>query len=247
LLARLANLQLGRRNYPEARRLADAALAVEPRNGLAAYVRARLHLVVGENKEALVRLESALDREKPQENLLGLLAGLKLKAEDYAAATELYELGASHDPTGAKWLKSLAATYLKSGEQKKLAAVLAKLADADADDLAVRKKLAQLALADSDWAAAARWTLDALHIDVMDVELHQWRAEALLALGTPRPAAEEYAAAVELEPDDPKLRLALAQTYVKAGEAAKAKDALQELLKREPDHAAAAKLLETLK
>src|SRR5262249_45367803 len=82
-LARLAQAQLGRKNYAEARRLADAALAIEPRGGLASYVRARLHLLVGENKQALERLEQGLDRAHPQENLLGLLAGLKLKAEDY--------------------------------------------------------------------------------------------------------------------------------------------------------------------
>ncbi|MBI3836811.1 MAG: tetratricopeptide repeat protein [Planctomycetia bacterium] len=94
LLARLAQAQLGRKSYADARRSADAAVAVEPRNGLANYVRARLHLLVGENKEAIDRLEGALDRENPQENLLGLLAGLRLKAENYSAAAELYELGA---------------------------------------------------------------------------------------------------------------------------------------------------------
>ncbi len=246
-LARLAQAHLGRRNYPEARRYADAALAVEPRGGLASYVRARLHLVVGENKEALARLDGALDRDKPQENLLGLLAGLKLKAEDYPSAIELYELGAKHDPSGSKWLKSLATAYLKSGDDKKLAGVLAKLAEADADDLPVRKKLAQLALAHSDWADAARWALESLHINVMDVELHQWRAEALAAQGAAAGAAEEYAVAVELDPDDSKLRLALAQAYVKANDRAKAKSALEELLKRDPGHVAAAELMETLK
>ncbi len=84
---------LDRRNYPQARRLADAALGHDPKQRLAQYVRARLHLLVGENKEALERLEGAIDREDPQENALGLLAGLKLKAEDYAGGGRAVRTG----------------------------------------------------------------------------------------------------------------------------------------------------------
>lgn len=247
LMARLAYAQLGRKNYAEARRWADAALAARPSCALASYVRARLHLLVGENREALARLEGALDRENPQENLLALLAGLKMKAEDYPAAIELYQLGAKHDPNNVKWQQALAAVYLKSGRDRELAEVLAPLADADPDDFALRKKLAQLARARGDWPGTARWTLEGLHIQVVDGELHAWRAEALAAQGDLAGAAEEYAVAVELDPKSPKLRLALAQTYVKAQETAKAKNTLAELLERNPDYPGARELAESLK
>ncbi len=246
-LATLAQSQLDRANYPQARRWTDAALAIDPRHALASYVRARLHLVVGENKEALARLEGALDRNKPQENLLALLAALKFKSEDYATAADLYELGAKKDPTSPKWLKSLAAVYLKSDEPQKLIPVLTKLAAADADDFPVRKKLAQLYLAENDPPTAARWALEALHINVMDVETHQFRAEALAAQGRTVGAAEEYATAVELEPDDASLRVALAETYLKAKDPGKAKTVLEELLKRDAEQPRAKELLESLK
>ncbi len=246
LLAKMAYAQVARKNYPEARRWTDAALAIEPRHALASYVRARLHLVVGETAEAIKRLEDGLDRKNPQENLLALLAALKLKAEDYQAATELYELGAASDPTSVKWLKSLAAVYLRSGD-KRLAGVLEKIAQHDADDDAVRKKLARLALDAGDHAAAARWALEAMRINVMDGELHQWRAEALAADKNPVAAAEEYATAIELEPDDARLRIALAQTYEAAGRRADARAALEALLAREPGHEEATELLEKLK
>lgn len=246
LLAKMAQAHLARRDYPQARRSADAALAIDPRNALASYVRARLHLLVGENAEALKRLEGALDRQNPQENLLALLAGLKLKAEDYKSAAELYELGAQHEPNSLRWQKSLAAVYLKSGEDNKLAAVLARLADADADDLPVRKKLAELML-DKDPPSAARWALDGLHIDVMDVELHKWRAKALSAQGAHAPAADEYAVAVELAPDELPLRMALAETCVKSGQPKRAKEVLEELLKLDADYPEAGKLLESLR
>src|SRR5262249_23033884 len=162
------------------------------------------------------------------ENVLALLAGLKLKAEDYSAAAELYELGAKQEPQSARWLKSLAAVYLKSSDDQKLKGVLLKLADIDADDFAIRKKLAQLALAAKDYPAAGRWTLEALRIDVRDVEVHQWRAEALVAQGSAADAAGEYAMAVELEPDEPRWRMILAQTWITAGQPEKAKSVLEE-------------------
>lgn len=246
LLSQLAYVQLGRRNYPQARRAADMALEHDPKCSLARYVRARLHLLVGENTQAMEQLEGAIDRDNPQENALSLLAGLKLKAEDYAAAAELYQLGAKRDPGNLKWVQSLAAVHLRAGDDEKLRDALVQLAEADADDFAIRKKLAQLARASGDTAAAARWTREALHIDVRDVEMHVWRAEALSAQALPADAAREYDMAVTLAPDRNDLRLALAQAYLAAAQPAQAKAAVKALLEREPDNGEVKELLEKL-
>jgi cellulose synthase operon protein C len=246
LLAEAARAQLNRKVYPEARRQADAALRHDPHNQLAHYVRARLELLVGENRQALERLEKQLNREQPQQNLLALLAGLKLRSEDYAGAAELYQLGATHAPSGTKWLKSLAAVYLKSGDNARLLPVLEKLAEADPDDLPLRKKLAQLAVDREDWPAVQRWTLEGLHIQVQDANLHVWRGRALVAQGQAADGAQEYAAAVELSPDDPQLRLDLARALVESDQKPAAKAALEELLKRAGDHPAAQELLKSL-
>jgi Tfp pilus assembly protein PilF len=213
---------------------------------LARYVRARLHLLVGENAQALEQLEGAIDRENPQENALSLLAGLKLKAEDYGAAAELYELGARHDPGNPKWTQSLAAVYLRAGDDEKLREALTKLAAADADDFAIRKKLAQLAQAKADHDALARWAREALQIDVRDVELHIWRAEALSAQMQPARAAAEYEMAVMLAPERSDLRLALAQAQMQANQPKLAKATIEAWLEREPDNRQAQELLEKL-
>jgi len=247
VLAQWAQAQLGRRNYAEARRASDAALAADEKNGLAHYVRARLHLLVGENQQALAQLNLGLDRDHPQENLLGLLAGLKLKAEDYPGAAELYELGTRHDPANPKWLKSLSAVYLKSKDSTKLAATLAQLAEADPDDFLIRKKLAALAWDRADAVSAARWALEAMHINVLDVDVHRIRAEALAAHGDTPEAAQEYSIAIELAPEELSLRMALAQTFVKAAQPLEAQHTLQELLKRDAKYPGAAELLESLK
>jgi predicted Zn-dependent protease len=246
LLAQLALAQLNRKNYPEARRRADAALKLDPRQQLAHYVRARLHLLVGENQEAFDRLKTHLNRSDPQPNLLALLAGLQLRSEDFTAAAELYELGAKHEPGSNRWLKSLAAVYLKSGENDKLRPILEKLAEADPDDLALRKKLAQLAIEQEDFAAADRWTLEGLHIQVLDANLHAWRAMALGSLEQPEAAAEEFAVAVELSPDEPQLRISHAEALIAADRRAEARAVLKELLKRDAGNESATKLLKSL-
>ena len=247
LMAQLAYARLQRKMYPGAAELAKESLKAEPKQQLAAYVLARLKLLVGETDEAVQMLEQRLDREAPQKNALSLLAGLKLKAEQYDEAASLYELGAKHAPADLQWTKSLAKVYLLSGDDKKLSPLLARLAQADPDDLKVRKKLAELALRGKDFAAAANWANQANQIDVQDPETHRVWAEALAGSHDFQGAAEEYETAVRLAPDDAECRLALAEALNNAGQPAKARQALEALLKNSPDHEVARAMLEKLK
>ncbi len=246
LLAQMALAQFRRKQYPEARRLVDAARKGDPREPLAAYVRARLHLLVGENSEGLKMLQDALDEQHPQPQLLALLAGLKLKSEDYAGAARLYELGARDEPDNIQWTKSLAALYLKSDQPKKLAPLLAKLAENDAEDFTVRKKLADIALHDEDYAGVERWTVSGLHIDVLDPDLHAWRAQAALKRDDPALAADELAAGLEIDPENNALRFSLADAERAAGKPAQARATLAELLRRDPKYPGAEALLKSL-
>lgn len=199
LLAKSARAWLDRKDYAQARRQADAALKFNPKNQLAAYVRARLHLLLGETTPAVTLLTGALDPDKPQANLLSLLAGLRLKAEDYDEAARLYELGAKSDPTDPKWTKALASVYLKGEQSDKLAPVLAQLAAGDADDVTMRKKLADMAVKAKDFVAAERWAREALQIEVMDPEIHRTLAEALEANGKQDEARKEREIADEID------------------------------------------------
>lgn len=244
--AKLAAAHLERRNYKQAGPLAKEALAVRPKHPLATFVLARLRMLVGEEPEALAMLEECLDRESPDPSVLGLLASLKLKAADYAAAASLYELGQSKFAADDKWAKGLARVYLASKNDEKLAVLLAQLADKDADDLTVRKKLAQIDVKRQDFPAAATWANQALQIDVMDVDAHGMLAAALAGQGQFAPAAEEYEIAVRLKPKDPALRFALAQAHLKARQIPQARAALEALLKLKPDYPGAKEMLEGL-
>lgn len=198
LLALSARTALDRKEYAQARRQADEALKLDPRNQLAAFVRARLYLLLGETQPAMDLLVGTLDEAHPQPNLLALLAGLRFKAEDYQEAARLYELGTKADPADTKWSKALASVYLKSKQTEKLKPVLEHLAEYDPDDFAIRKKLAELARDAKDFAAAQRWATEAIHIDVNDAEVHRILADACEAQGNTAQAKEEHAVAAEL-------------------------------------------------
>ena len=106
--AKLALAYLRRDEAAKARTLADHVLEKQPHHQLAGYVVARLLLKAGEQPRAINLLENCLSRDAPQENLLSLLAGLKLEAGDNAAAAELYELGSQKFPQDIQWLQASA-------------------------------------------------------------------------------------------------------------------------------------------
>jgi tetratricopeptide (TPR) repeat protein len=158
-------------------------------------------LRAGETEGIVESLDAALNRKHPQVDLLTLLAGLKLKAEQLDEAAKLYRLGAEKFPGDSKWQKMLAQLFLKMGNDEKLYGCLEELAKLDFDDSTSRKKLAELALARKDFAAAERWCREVLQIDVMDANIHHTLAEALVAQDKHAGAIEEYGFAIRIAPE----------------------------------------------
>jgi tetratricopeptide (TPR) repeat protein len=249
--ARLALAYLKRKANTDARRYALEAMKLRPQHQLAAYVLARLYLSIGEARRAEAALAACLaddarGDEPPQENALALLAALRLKAEDYAGAARWYRLGRRHYPHEVKWLKALANVHLKANKDLPLEKALEELAQLDADDVTLRKKLVQLTLARKDFPAAAKWANQALHIDVMDAQLHAWLAEACMGQKQWAAAIEQYEVAMELAPMQLAWRLALADAHVQANQLEQARAVLKELLNIAPSYPGADVLLESL-
>jgi cellulose synthase operon protein C len=120
------------------------------------------------------------------------------------------------------------------------------LANADSDDLAVRKKLVQKALLAKDCAAAEKWAKEGMEIDVMDADFHRVVAESAAKRHNYPQAIEEYETVIELKPDDFASHYALAEVLVNDKQPAKARDVLKDLLKRKPDYPGAEKLLKSI-
>jgi cellulose synthase operon protein C len=176
--ARLALYYLGRKAWTETEQWTAKAKKLDARQPLAVYVSARLLLKNGKTEQAVELLEKNLDPAHPQPSALDLLAELKFKAKDYAAATRWYELGQRLDAVNPQWTRALARVYRQSGETEKYEAAFRRLAEADVDDLESRLKLADRALKRKDLPAAEKWADEALQIDVENAEARRVLAEA---------------------------------------------------------------------
>ncbi len=238
LNAKMAYEHFARRDYREARPLADKALKLKPHHPLASYVKAQiLYKVLGDEEAALALLEPAFDPEKPNERVVDLLAELQMKAGKLDEAERLYELARKDDPAHSKWVAGLARVHLRKKDFAKFLDDLAMLADNDADDIDVRKALAERHLAAKQPEQAQKWAMECLYVNCYDPANHVLLADALAGQKKYAEAVEEYQTALELKvkkPNDIKVRLAQAQLDNKDRDAAKA--TLDAILKEDPDH-----------
>ncbi len=160
-----------------------------------------------------------------------------MKAGALDEAETLYELARKDDPHHSKWIAGLARVHLRQKLTKKFLDDLAMLAANDADDLTVRKALAERHLAQGQAAQAEKWASDCLHIDVYDPTVHVLLADAQSAGKKYGEAIEEYGIALELKakrPNDLKLKIAKAQ--LGKGDRAAAKATVDGILKDDPEH-----------
>lgn len=246
LQAKLALAHFTANDAPAARKAALAAQELDAKQPLAAYVLARLQIKIGDNDAARDLLLAVHDDAQPNERVIGLLAAIDLEREDFAAAEKYYRLGLKHFAPRDKWLKALAKVLLKTGEDQGLAKVLEELALIEYDNATLRKKLAQLAAAREDWPAAERWARDVLFIDIADAEAHAQVAAARVNQQKWPGAVAEYTTAIELDPDIPAWRMALADAHLAAGQKDDARKVLQKLIEVEPDYPGADVMLEQL-
>ncbi len=141
------------------------------------------------------------------------------------------------DPYHTKWIAGLARVHLRQKNTEGFLGDLAMIAANDADDIAVRKALAERNLARKNNPEAERWGEECLHIDVYDPVCHVLLADAQSARGKFAPAIEEYQTALELKvsrANDIKVKLARAQ--LGAGQRKAAEATLDGILKADPEH-----------
>jgi tetratricopeptide (TPR) repeat protein len=248
LNARMAYEHFARRDLKEARPFADKALELKPHHPLASYVKAQLLVTIGDNDAALAVLEPALDPDRPNERVIDLLGELKMKAGQLDEAEALYELARKDDPIRTKWISWLARIHLRQKKTAQFLKDLAMIAAFDADNLDVRKALAERHLASGDAAAAEKWANECLYIYVYDPAIHVLLADAQAAGKKFGPAIEEYQTALQLKakkPGDIKVKLAEAQLGL--GQRDEAKATIEDVLKADPEHPEAKALLEKIK
>ncbi len=114
-----------------------------------------------------------------------------------------------------KWIAGLARVHLRQKNNAKFLEDLAMIADNDADDLDVRKALAERSLTAGDAEKAEKWANECLYIEVYDPVCHVLLGDAAAARKKHEQAIEEYQVALELKakkPNDLKVKLARASS-----------------------------------
>jgi cellulose synthase operon protein C len=247
LNARMAYEHFARRDFKEARPFAEKALELKPHHPLASFVKARLLVTIGDADAALAVLGPALDPKRPNERVIDLLAELKMKDGELDEAERLYELARKDDPFHTRWIAGLARVHLRQKNTAKFLDDLVMIAANDADDIAVRKALAERNLARGDAAAAEKWAQECLYIDVYDPVPHVLLADAHSAQKKFAQAIEEYQTAIELKAKKPNdLKVKVAKTQLGLGQSDAAKATLDGILKEDPDHPEAKALREEI-
>jgi predicted Zn-dependent protease len=183
-------------------------------------------------------LDKALDRDAPQEDLLALLAALRLKTGDAAGAQSLYELGETKLPHSDRWLKGLVKIHLESGDDAKLAPALKRLADLEPDNTTARKKLTQLALSAKDFKAAEDYARRGIHFDVADASSHAALAAALAGQNEYAAAVEEFETALRLDESSADWLAGLARSQIALGKLDQARATVDRLKGLDAKHPA---------
>ena len=183
LAAKLAEQHLAVGDVKEAAKLAEAALTKKAAHPLASYVLARVQLGAGDGQSAHRTLENAVDVKAPEPKVLKLLGKLLFENKKFTEAAEVYELGRKAEPYESTWLVELGKAYTQGKNDAKLIDVLKELAPTNADDLSVRRKLAELLAKAGKHAEAERYARQALEIEVTDAESQRLLRESLQPQG----------------------------------------------------------------
>ena len=215
LNARMAYEHYARRDLKEARPYADKALKLQPKHPLASYVKARLLTTIGDEDAALDSCGRSLIAKSPIERVIQATRVTRDETGQTSSRGRVSTIsGQRDDPYHTKWIANLARVHLRQKDNAKFLTDMAMIADNDADDLDVRKVLAEKHLAAGEPEKSEKWATECLYIDVYDAENHVLLADAFSALKKYAPAIEEYQTALDLKPKkvaDLKVKLARAQ------------------------------------
>lgn len=237
--AAYAALQFRLGRFAEAQSLAEKVLARDPAQPLAAAVRAQGYAREERWDDAQRVLLPAFREEQPHPRVLLLLAQVHLQRGDAAAALRLFQLGRRHFPDRREWLSGMVQAAEMAGDEALLQEALEAQVATDADDAGPRVRLAQMAYDRGDFSRAARFARLALHIDVLDAEVHILLARALRRMQQFPAAHDAYSVALSLKPGVPNWELEYAEALWDGHRQDEARSRLDAFLARHPDDAAA--------
>ncbi len=209
----------------QATRLIEEIVKAQPDMGIAYNYYAQVLLQRGLDRQALQVLQHAHERgvaTESAERQLGLLLAELGQPEE--AVKILRPLAASGDPDD---LNALGVALSTAGRQQEAKAAFQKVFEQDARNPVAHQNLALVALRLQDWPEARDEAHEALGLNEELPNSWNYLGVALYNLGRVHDSLDAWDHAVELQPRNPDLLFNLGLVAAEAGEAARARKALE--------------------
>lgn len=238
----LALALLSNRRTDEAKVALDAALSINPIDGEARYLQARLHQASGQSKAARELLVEMVRTGSDGYATRMLLAEVDLGEKKLEAARYNLKLAHEFDPTLAPPLRVLYELERDAGRKSEALRLLEEVARIDQHDRRAWGLLLEGLVESEAWEKARKVGESAMFIDVANPDVHILYARALSAGKLHKKAIFELESALACSPVPKTAALAharLAKEHQALGQLAQAKAARDEALRLDPGNAEA--------
>ncbi len=229
---------------------AAAALKLAPRNRKALLVQAEVKSARGDAEGARAGYEALIAAGGDGYEARMKMAGLARGRGDGADVEAQLKKAIALDPERSEPHAVLAEIYGKSNREADAIAALERYVMLEQMEWAPLKKLVDKHAARSDWAKVRKFGEMGLYLNPFDAELHMTLGKAYEETGATDRAIFEYDSALLSQPPLRRpavAQLGLARAHGARRDVARAKKALAEALKLEPDNAEALALSKKLK
>jgi len=233
--------------YPEhALQYLTEVVRQAPGNYKAQLAIGQIHLDAGRLDEAQRALEMARDLNPQSPEVWNNLGGVQAARGNYAVALEHYERALSFKATLPYVLNNAAQAYAKTGDRANAEKLFRRALELDSQDADAANQLGLL-------LAQQNRTGEARQLFQQAIAMRRDHAGAINNLGVLYSQMNQFNDAIAafqygigVVPDSDSLYLNLARLYVRLQQRTKARDTLQQLLQRKPDHPVATQALRQL-
>ncbi len=232
-------------NSEEADKAVVKALALDPEDRLAIYVKAELMVRHRQLAEAKALYEKLIAAGADSYDIRTKLALIASSSDDTATAEKHLCTAKSLDPERPDPYLALADIYEKQGRKDEALAELESYAMLEQMDFGPVKRVVDELIERRDWANARRYGEMALNINPFDPDLYLALGRAYLETSSLDLALYDYDSALAVKPELRRPALAhigKARVYLKKNDKKKAKAALDKALGMEPENAEALEL-----
>ena len=196
----------------------DHGLNLEPENTGMRLARAELRQRLGDLDGATRDAAEAVIHDKESHDAKALLGILMLQLGRTDEAIACLNEAIARQPANAAFLRARAMAYNAAGDHDAALETLQAGIATVPTSIELRNDAIMLCIRRRDFAAAGRISDEARKTGVVDATTFGLRGHALSSLGSHAEAAEAYADALKLEPNDPYIRhLVAASGFVPSG------------------------------